>query len=81
MYKSYSYNNMPRALTEKPSPPKPMPKPVPTECKKEKEVGFLGDLKNDDIILLIVIGVLLADGCEDKILLAALALVFLGDFF
>ena len=39
------------------------------------------NLKNDDVILLAVAFILLMDGCDDKLLLAALGLVFFSDYF
>ena len=38
------------------------------------------NLKSDDLILLAVAVILLMDGCEDKLLLAALGLVFFSDY-
>ena len=38
------------------------------------------NLKNDDLILLAVVVILLMDGCEDKLLIAALGLVFFSDY-
>ncbi len=80
MYKSYSYNNMPQAITSKPPPKKPEP-----QCEKpkasEKKSGFLENLETDDIILIIVIAALLLEDCDDKLLLLALAFVFFGDLF
>ena len=81
MYKSYSYNNMPRAITEKPPPPKPAPKPAPPPKKEEKSGGFLENLETDDIILFIGIAELLLENCDDKLLLIAIAFVFFGDLF
>ena len=82
MYKSYSYNNMPRAITEKSPPQKP------TEAHDEhnekpdkKKESFLDNLEADDIILIIVIAALLLEDCNDKLLLIALAFIFLGDQF
>lgn len=40
---------------------------------------ILKKLQSDDIILLVVILLLLLDDCEDKLLLAVLAFVFLSD--
>lgn len=39
------------------------------------------NLKNDDLILLAVAFILLMDGCDDKLLIAALGLVFFSDYF
>lgn len=85
MYKSYSYNNMPKAITypEK-SRPQPPPPPVKKEPEKEQSGilgGILGNFELDDIILLIVVAALLLDDCEDKLLIGALAFIFFADFF
>ena len=85
--KYYSYNDMPR-------PVKPLPVPVQntpcTQDKKEekpcgeqsllKKGGILGNMSNDDIILAVVLFILLMDGCEDKLLLAAIGFLLLSDF-
>ncbi len=42
--------------------------------------GILANLKSDDVILLAVALVLLMDGCEDKLLIAAIGLVFFSDY-
>ena len=83
--KYYSYNDMPR-------PVKPMPVPVQnTPCtadKKDdniccgeqpKKGGILGSLSNDDIILAVVLLIMFMDGCEDKLLLAAIGFLLLSD--
>lgn len=44
----------------------------------EKSKGFLGNLELDDIILLGVIIILLADDCDDKLLLVAIAAIFVS---
>lgn len=38
------------------------------------------NLKNDDLILLAVAVILLMDGCDDKLLIAALGLVFFSEY-
>lgn len=82
MYKSYSYNNMPKAITEKPPEKKPIPKcEVPKPPAKKEKQGFLENLETDDIILIIVIAALLLEDCDDKLLLLALAFIFFGDLF
>ncbi|MDY3031553.1 MAG: hypothetical protein SOS24_07330 [Clostridia bacterium] len=81
MYKTYSYNNMPKAITEKPQPPSPPCSPSPPKPQDNKKGGGIFDgFETDDIILLVVIAILLLDDCEDKLLLAALAFVFLADY-
>lgn len=49
--------------------------------KKEtpNQNGLLGNLKTDDIILLIVLYILFQDECDDKLLILALAFVFISD--
>ena len=44
-----------------------------------KTLPFLGDLSSDEIIILAVAIILLADGCDDKLLIAALAFLFISD--
>lgn len=88
MYKSYSYNNMPRPITntqqqnrktELPSEPKPAAaEPAEVKTKSEPEKALL---QSDDMILLIVIALLLINDCDDKLLLLALAYVFFSDYF
>lgn len=39
----------------------------------------IGSIKNDDIILLIVIALLILNDCDDKLLLLALAYIFFSD--
>ena len=70
MYRSYSVNNMPEPVMynrEKTPDCKP-------PAKKPDD-----NIQNDDIILLAVILLLLVDDCSDKLLLAALAFIFLSD--
>lgn len=69
----YSYNDMPK--------PKPQNLPVKKEeCTEglKKKDSFLSNIENDDIILAIVIVVLLMNDCDDKLLLLALAFVFIS---
>ena len=55
-------------------------------CAVQNQQGNKGgllsglNLKNDDLILLAVVVILLMDGCEDKLLIAALGLVFFSDY-
>ena len=82
MYRNYySMNVMPQM------PPKDKPdnnnKPQkPDKCKKpesiSKPTGILGKLETDDIILIAIILILLYDECDDKLLLAAIAFVFIS---
>jgi len=77
MYKSYHYNDMPKPINT--SKECTSPKPL-NNCKNTENNSILGnifgDLKNDDIILLVIIFVLLIDDCEDKLLLIALGFIF-----
>lgn len=77
MYKTYHYDNMPRPVRHDPppGPPEPPKKPEKPE-KRESSGGLFGNLKTDDILLIAVILLLLADDCEDKLLIAALGLIF-----
>ena len=43
-----------------------------------KNGKLFGKIETDDLILLIVIFVLLADNCDDSLLLLALAFIFLN---
>lgn len=87
MYKSYSYNNMPQPIRT--NPPKEAPKQLadtnsapPAREPQKKQNGImsvLGKLQSDDMILLIVIILLLMNDCDDKLLLLALAYVFIAE--
>ncbi len=84
MYKRYySYNDMPQPIKPKPNIPN-KPKPAPCEKKPvqkpydEINIPFLGNLEIDDVVLMAVILLLLIDGCDDWILLFALAFIFLS---
>lgn len=93
MYKNYSYSNMPvkRQNTEpkrsdaKAADTTVEDTKVPEVIKNvdtkpcDKDNGLLGNLETDDLVLLIVAFVLLMDGCDDKLLLAAIAFVFMSD--
>lgn len=85
MYRSYSVNNMPEPVTHRPDNPAKQPPYKKTEdismAKHEKKGGIFDNLQNDDIILLVVIFILLIDDCDDKLLIAALAFIFLSDNF
>ena len=73
--KYYSYNDMPQPIS-------------PVHKKDEVSVTkptsdtnkILGKFETDDIVLAIVIIMLLANDCNDKLLLLALAFVFIGGF-
>ncbi len=78
MYRSYSMNDMPQPVSRTSEIPKAIPLPEPVQQKKEPTRP---SIKTDDIILIIVIAVLLLNECDDKLLLMALAYIFLADFF
>lgn len=89
MYRTYSYNDMPKPIIrqhkeEEKKPAPPLPKPhKPERCEEKKGGfldGFLGNLEADDIILLIVVLVLIMDDCDDKLLLLALGFVFVSEW-
>lgn len=79
--KYYSYNDMPRPVynqTKQSAPEKPCnnePKLIPTENEKR-----FGNFESDDIILAVVIFMLLANDCDDKLLLLAIAFIFISGF-
>ncbi len=82
MYRRYySYNDMPTLppkkqpeIKEENAPPMPEKKKSPSAIFEDGK--FLGRFETDDLILLIVIFVLLADDCDDTLLLLALAFIF-----
>ena len=59
-------------------------KPENVHKSVEEEIGFLrdgkvfGKFETDDIILIVIAIILLADDCDDKLLLFALGFVFLS---
>ncbi|HIU48111.1 MAG TPA: hypothetical protein IAB04_01975 [Candidatus Avimonoglobus intestinipullorum] len=80
--KYYSYNDMPQVM--KPEPRHEIVKPEPPVHKKKEEVpGILeegklfGKFELDDVILIAVAIILLADDCDDKLLLLALGFIFI----
>lgn len=93
MYRTYSYNDMPIPVQRRNEDMrKPMPPPKKEkECKEEKiekkcdkpdnSGGILSGLGTDDLILIVVALVLLIDDCDDKLLLIALAFIFLSEWF
>lgn len=82
MYRRYySYNDMPTIAPKKNTEPKeekssPQPEKKKTSNSLFENGKFLGRFETDDLILLIVIFVLLADECDDTLLLLALAFIF-----
>lgn len=92
MYRTYSYNDMPEPVRRhREEKPAPAPRSVPAAPKREpmaehkNKDGLLGgifdNLENDDIILIVVAIVLFMDDCDDKLLLLALAFIFISDRF
>ncbi len=93
MYRTYSYKDMPVVRqqqrgntgntgdTKMPSVGDTKTTKGDTKIKKRdtKTLPFLGDLSSDEIIILAVAIILLADGCDDKLLIAALAFLFISD--
>lgn len=70
MYRKYSScNDMPTPIY------KPEIKPVPP--KPEQKNKIFGNFDTDDVILAVVAVMLLANDCDDKLLLLVLAVVFL----
>ncbi|MCI5604613.1 MAG: hypothetical protein MR413_03040 [Clostridia bacterium] len=81
MYRSYSVNNMPTPMKyEQEEIAEPVKKMNVQTKKEEKESGLMDNIQTDDIILLAVVLVLLIDGCDDKLLLAALGFIFISEF-
>lgn len=91
MYKKYySYNDMPVPVkretprTEEHTEKKECTPQTPSGCAVHKETnrgahgGLLANIETDDIILIAVILALLLDGCEDRLLLGAIAFVLLS---
>ena len=67
------------------NPPLPEKKPAPIHIDNvEEKIGFLqngkvlGKFETDDIILIVIAIILLADDCDDKLLILALGFVFLS---
>lgn len=93
MYRTYSYNDMPVPVQRRNDDMrKPMPPPkkelqckenkIEKRCEKQdKNGGFLSGIATDDLILIVVALVLLIDDCDDKLLLIALAFIFLSEWF
>lgn len=82
--KNYSVNDMPQ-IRNAPPPPPPEEKVLPAHSDNvEEKIGFiqngkvLGRFETDDIILIVIAIILLADDCDDKLLILALGFVFLS---
>ena len=82
MYRRYySINDMPQMVTKEQMEQKPQKKceDVHIERKKEnEEKKIFGKFETDDIILIAIALLLLADDCDDKMLLIAIAFVFVS---
>ncbi len=78
MYRRYySVNDMPQLVNKDYQKPKDKP------CNeihtiKQKDNGILSKLENDDIILIAIALLLLADDCDDKLLIIAIAFIFIS---
>ncbi len=81
MYRRYySYNDMPQILKHDEEKPAVLPQkkePCEKPCPPPQGNKLFGNFETDDIILGVVILALLLDGNDDKILLLALAVIFL----
>ena len=76
---------MPQIRNAAPPPPPPEKKSVPVHSDNvEEKIGclqngkVLGRFETDDIILIVIAIILLADDCDDKLLILALGFVFLS---
>lgn len=84
MYRSYSYSNMPEpvkahsAPRHEPASIRSEPPAKPLVSRGQSDVKMHGSLQNDDIILIIIAAILLINGCDDKLLIIALAYIFLS---
>lgn len=83
MYRNfYSINDMPKPIKHEESCEKEKEiikkdcKDLETSCNKKG--GFFDNLQLDDIILIAIILLLLADGCDDNLLILAIAFVFIS---
>lgn len=75
MYHTYSVNDMPRPVI-----PTPKPESLPESESHEVKKPVIGGIKDDDLILLLVIAMLILGNCDDKILLIALIYIFLSGY-
>jgi hypothetical protein len=80
--KYYSYSDMPQPVTDRhqscAEPAREVHKKENEICEKEQNNKLFGKFDTDDIILAVVAVMLLANDCDDKLLLLALAFVFLS---
>lgn len=80
MYRNfYSINDMPKPIRHEEKCENIDQKP-PKKCEKSllENKGVLSNLQLDDIILIAIIILLLADGCDDNLLILAIAFVFIS---
>ena len=83
MYRRYySINDMPQMLTREDREKRPQKSceeiHIEKKPKPKEEKGILSKLETDDIILIAIALLLLADDCDDKMLLIAIAFVFIS---
>ena len=81
MYRNfYSINDMPKPIRcDENIPEKPKKcEPTSPDTTHKKSGGLLSNLQIDDIILIAIILILLADGCDDNLLILAIAFVFIS---
>ena len=81
MYKSYSYHDMPEPVPAKPPhPQKPAQKQQGNTAQRNEHKKIFGGMESDDIILLAIIFMLISNDCDDKLLLIALAYIFIAGY-
>jgi len=79
--KYYSYNDMPKPVRETNRPPVHEEREVhKKEIAPTNPLGFLKNLESDDIILAVIAIMLIVNDCDDKLLLLAIAFVFITGF-
>lgn len=78
MYRSYSFNNMPRPVEPAQEITKPAEIVKKPQRKEEQKLPL--NLKSDDLILLLVIVMLIFNECDDKLLILALIYIFFSDY-
>lgn len=86
MYRSYSYSNMPEPVKQTTArSSREATKPV-TRTHSEQIVKHPVkaddslNLKNDDLILIIIAAILIFNGCNDKLLIAVLVYLFISGY-
>ena len=87
MYRTYSYNDMPKPLKRTPAEKQNRQdkNPAPKKAERQNIVKKTNNtnpinLEKDDIILIAVVLILLTDGCDDKILLAAVGFILVSEW-